>query len=365
MIRLAVLKSLKVLALQSANALGASSIILNSSWRHQRLLILCYHGISRNDEHLWNPLLYMPLSLFRQRLHALRSIGCNVLHLNEGLERLYSGTLLPRSVVITFDDGYSDFATQALPALKQYGFPATIYLTTYYSQLNRPVFDVMSRYLLWRAREQALEWRELLGEAVSLSASGRVTVLAKLESFVRRQHLSAIAKDDLLSELSSRLGIDYSSLCRRRTLYLMTPDELRQALDAGMDIQLHTHRHRVAFGRAEFFREIEDNRRAISQISGGRPVHFCYPNGIYHSHMSDWLDELEIQSAATCEPGLASSQGSRMRLPRLSDSANLTMTEFKSWISGEASWLSRHSKSAKRAANCQDQSARLVRSGRP
>jgi peptidoglycan/xylan/chitin deacetylase (PgdA/CDA1 family) len=338
---LAILKSLKTLALQSANVLGASSIVMNSSWRQQRLLILCYHGISLNDEHLWNPFLYMPSSLFHQRLNALRSNRCNVLRLSEGLERLYSGTLPPRSVVLTFDDGYSDFATQALPALIEYGFPATVYLTTYYSQLNRPVFDVMSRYILWKARGQKLDWREVVGGAVTLNAAERARTAATLKSFARRQRLSGIERDDMLNELSSRLAIDYHALCQRRILFLLTPQELTRALQAGMDIQLHTHRHRIPPERAQFVREIEENRQVISQVSSNRPVHFCYPNGVNQPHIADWLEELEIRSAVTFEPGLASAQGSRMRLPRVSDSANMTMTEFSSWISGEASWLPR------------------------
>jgi peptidoglycan/xylan/chitin deacetylase (PgdA/CDA1 family) len=328
-----------MLALRSASTLGASSIILNSAWRQQRLLILCYHGISMDDEHLWNPSLYMPPNLFNQRLQALRSNRCVVLGLSEGLERLYAGTLPPRSVVLTFDDGYSDFVTQALPALVQHGFPATVYLTTYYAQLNRPVFNVMSSYLLWKARGRRLQWPGVIAEAVTLNEAERARTWAKLRSFARRQRLSGIKKDDFLDELSSRLGIDYDALCQRRILSLMTSQEMTRALQAGMDIQLHTHRHRVPLARAQFVREIEENRQAISQVSRERPVHFCYPNGVFEPHVFGWLKELEIQSAVTCEPGLATAQQSPMRLPRLADSSNLTMTEFRSWISGEASML--------------------------
>jgi peptidoglycan/xylan/chitin deacetylase (PgdA/CDA1 family) len=38
--------------------------------------------------------------------------------------------LLARAVVITFDDGYADFATSALPALRERGLTVTLYATT-------------------------------------------------------------------------------------------------------------------------------------------------------------------------------------------------------------------------------------------
>lgn len=41
-----------------------------------------------------------------------------------------AGTLPDRPVVLTFDDGFADFHSQAMPLLDRYGFTATVYVTT-------------------------------------------------------------------------------------------------------------------------------------------------------------------------------------------------------------------------------------------
>src|ERR1700722_14443153 len=96
-------------------ALGAETWVGNSSWRTQRLLVLCWHGISNEDEHLWRPGLYITPQLIRRRLEILAELGCSGLSLDDALARLHVGDLPPRSVVITFDDGFNDFATHAVP----------------------------------------------------------------------------------------------------------------------------------------------------------------------------------------------------------------------------------------------------------
>jgi len=83
---------------------GVFRLLRDSEWRRQRLLILCYHGISLEDEHQWRPGLYMAPSILEQRLELLREGDYNVLPLSEGLKSLYAGELPPRSVSITFDD---------------------------------------------------------------------------------------------------------------------------------------------------------------------------------------------------------------------------------------------------------------------
>src|SRR4051812_20387674 len=120
---------------------GVFRLVANSQWRTNRLLILCYHGISRYDEDLWRPSLYMRPEVLRRRLEIMKQGEYNVLPLGEALRLLQgTGQLPPRSVAITFDDGGYDFYAAAFPVIKDYGFPVTVYQTTYYSDHQMPVF---------------------------------------------------------------------------------------------------------------------------------------------------------------------------------------------------------------------------------
>ena len=53
-----------------------------------------------------------------------------VMPLDEAVSRLGTGTLPTRAAVITFDDGYADNATHALPILRNHGMAATFFIAT-------------------------------------------------------------------------------------------------------------------------------------------------------------------------------------------------------------------------------------------
>jgi peptidoglycan/xylan/chitin deacetylase (PgdA/CDA1 family) len=335
------LKQLKLLTLQAAETLALSSLLARSAWRRNRLLILCYHGVSLEDEHLWNPSLYVSPGLLRDRLSLLRRAGCTVLPLAEALRRLYEGSLPARSVALTFDDGTYDFYRQAFPILSEFQFPATLYLTTSYCEYNRPVFDLMCSYLLWRGRGRSLALPQVLPAPLHLDAAGRTQAERALKAHVRRQSCSEPEKDALLASLAEALAIDYAELCRQRLLHLVNLAEARELAAGGIDLQLHTHNHRISLRQERFTREIAQNRACIEQVSGGALRHFCYPSGYCRPEFLPWLRAAGIDSATTCEPGLATAKTDPLLLPRLVDSSALSWTEFGGWVSGVAAWLPR------------------------
>ncbi|MEP7358666.1 MAG: glycosyltransferase, partial [Anaerolineales bacterium] len=92
-------------------------------------VILMYHGFSAPGE-AWGRFT-LPVRRFEQHMAWLKFWRYNVISLDEYLDYRRQHRLSPpRSVVITIDDGYADNETLALPVLRRYGFPATIFLVS-------------------------------------------------------------------------------------------------------------------------------------------------------------------------------------------------------------------------------------------
>jgi len=105
--------------------------------------ILMYHSVSNDPETGTSP--YYRLSTspvrFREHMRWLREGGYTVLSLHEALRRLRAGTVDTQpSIVITFDDGFRDFLTDAWPVLAECGFTASVFLPTAYIDRDRRSF---------------------------------------------------------------------------------------------------------------------------------------------------------------------------------------------------------------------------------
>src|SRR5947209_17612585 len=97
--------------------------------RHRDLLgIVMFHGVE--DEPL-SPACWHVLgsAQYRRQLEYVRK-HFTVLPLEEALDRLVAGTLPPRAMAITFDDGTRNLATHAVPVLRELKLPAAVFLAT-------------------------------------------------------------------------------------------------------------------------------------------------------------------------------------------------------------------------------------------
>lgn len=339
------LRQVKDSALRLANRAGLPGIIANSAWRGRRLLILCYHSIARTDEHQWRPTLFFPADAFRRRLEILRELDATVMSLPEALRHVQRGTLPHRAVALTFDDGSVDFHSVAAPLLREFDFPATVYLSTYYVDNQWPVFDLMFDYLLWRARSTSVGiWPKLPGSVALDDPASRRIAFDSIRRQAAQQRLNGAALHELTEEAAAWYSIDFASLCRARKFCLMTADEVADISAGGCDVELHTHRHQLPPSRDEFLAELDENRARITAYTGKEPSHFCYPSGAYTLNHVRWLSDTVVQSATTCDPGLTNILSERLLLPRFVDTPLIAESNFRAWISGLGHMLSRRTR---------------------
>lgn len=115
--------------------------------------ILTYHSIDESGS-----VISTATDIFQTQMKLLADANYNVISLNELTRILTAGERLPaKTAVLTFDDGFQNFYSQAFPILEQYGFKATVFLVT----------DYCDKYNDWAGnppelpRSKVLSWEEI------------------------------------------------------------------------------------------------------------------------------------------------------------------------------------------------------------
>lgn len=104
--------------------------------------------------------------VFAQQMAAIAESGLPVVSLDALVDSRRMGKPLPpRSVAITFDDGFQDFADTAFPILMRFGFPVLVFLTTEYigrkegwDGANQPERDIMDWSTIRALSEEGVEF---------------------------------------------------------------------------------------------------------------------------------------------------------------------------------------------------------------
>ncbi len=126
--------------------------------------ILMYHYISElpPDADVYRRDLTVIPAHFEEQLQYLQSQGYQSVLLADIYETLTTGKPLPeKPIVLTFDDGYKDAYTDALPLLQKYGFVGEFFL------LATPAHYEAPQYLTWN------DVRAMADAGMSMQAHGR------------------------------------------------------------------------------------------------------------------------------------------------------------------------------------------------
>ena len=121
------------------------------------LRVLMYHKV--ND--LWPNPTTVPTEVFAEQMSLLRKLGYTPVTLDAVRDYYLEGTPLPPgAVLITFDDGYRDNLENALPILREHGFPAVVFVPIGYLDDRRPLPHEDALRLLG-VRNETVDWETL------------------------------------------------------------------------------------------------------------------------------------------------------------------------------------------------------------
>jgi peptidoglycan/xylan/chitin deacetylase (PgdA/CDA1 family) len=277
-----------------------------------RLSILIYHRVRPVPDALFP---HEPTTeSFDCQIKLLKS-AFNVLPLSEAVERLKKKTLPARAASITFDDGYADNATHALPILRKHGLIATFFIATGYLNGGRMFNDTVIEAFR-RSEHRKIDLSDLglgIHDLTTLHAkhSAIISVLSKLKYLPVRERDATALRVKELSECPA-LPDDL----------MMSTKQLRTLYENGMEVGAHTERHPILAKCSldEARSEIERGRGWLQQTLSTGISLFAYPNGKplvdYLPEQAELVRELGFAAAVSTAPGFTSATTDIFNLPR-------------------------------------------------
>ncbi len=324
----------KRIVLHGSKALGLFR--LSRHLTRKGLRILCYHHFDADDKTIWDSALTIDPDTFRSRIDFLAAEGYSILPLEDAVERLYANKLPPLPTVITIDDGWYNIKRHAHSVLKERSFPYTIYVSSHYSKRQIPLFNIAVKYLFWKTEERTIRIDELdlpFGGGVISDAKSTNEMMNKIVEF-GHTHLNYEERYVLTGKIAALLNVDFSSLDQTRVFHFLSAAEIGQLKNDGVDIQLHSYRHRWPLEKEAAIKELSDDREYLGPIVEKKLNHFCYPSGFYSPSQFEYLRDAGIESATTCKSGLNYPHTHRFALNRFLDSEAIHQIEFEAEMSG-------------------------------
>jgi peptidoglycan/xylan/chitin deacetylase (PgdA/CDA1 family) len=283
--------------------------------RQRAAVVLMYHRIS-DEAHEPNWLAVSP-SNFEQHLIHIRQ-AYRPISLLDLAEAVQDGAIPPRSVVVTFDDGYANNCTRALPLLEAAQVPATTFVTA--GHVNS------SREFWWDELSQLILAAPAVPPTLSLQIQGRnfiyntATTEQRQDVYVHltdmMKPLPAAVQNRVLNNLARWSGLKRKV---RKDYRVMTTAELKQLSQSKyVDIGAHTMNHPIlpTLPPEAQYDEIVNSRRWLQATLDQPVLTFAYPNGDFAHETTKIVEVAGFRTACITVTGRVKPGDDLFRLRR-------------------------------------------------
>ena len=287
--------------------------VLSPGGRGARLSVLMFHRVLPQVDALF------PQEQDARRFSEVLSwVGrwFRVIPLDEAVVRLRNGSLPARAAAITFDDGYADNATQALPILQHHGMVATFFVATGFLDGGRMWNDSVIEAVRV-CQDKVLDLRDVdLGVHPLESNPQRRMAIASLLGQIK--YLEPARRREAVAFVKASVGLALPEDL------MMSSKQVIQLHQAGMQIGAHTCTHPILtrLSDAQALDEIKGSKLALESLLGDAVQLFAYPNGQpgkdYRAQHARMVEQAGFIGAVSTAPGAATRQIDVFQLPRFS-----------------------------------------------
>ncbi|MBT8080887.1 MAG: polysaccharide deacetylase family protein [Gammaproteobacteria bacterium] len=282
----------------------------------KKVTILMLHGVAGDHADAgWAPL--WPRMTPERLDLVLSQLGRHYrfVSIDDAVDMLAGRTpALHNALVLTFDDGYRNNLTEALPVLEKHGVPATFYIATGFVETGESYWIDRLDYALQKAPDEA-RLVDAAGEAHDLRGLDREGLAAAY----RRMRLAvknSVADDEQMLAAFDRISGQLEEAADASISDIIDTDpyvsvaswqELREAAArGGVEIGSHTVNHCRLTGidAHSVAQQLTDSMQHLEQRVGEGCRHFCYPNGNYDADVAGQVRAAGYASAVTTENGL-------------------------------------------------------------
>lgn len=235
--------------------------------------ILTWHSLVQNPTDYLMQNTRCSVAHLRNTIEWAHDNGIDIVSLSDAVVRL--GEANPRPfLVLTFDDGYRDNLTMALPVCELFEAPMTVYTS--------PGFVHRESFYWWGALVELIKLNESveIPAADQRFASGtyaeKVRALGEITQWVQKDVETRV---DELRPIFLSHGVDWEQLADRD--FLDEADLRKLSGDPLVDIGSHSATHQILrpLPEAEARSEIEGSKRWLESTIDADVSHFCYPHG--------------------------------------------------------------------------------------
>jgi peptidoglycan/xylan/chitin deacetylase (PgdA/CDA1 family) len=291
----------------------------------QRPIVLMYHRVAKVTADPWQ--CAVAPERFARQIDILKR-DRNVVPMHWLAKQLREGRLPRKAVAITFDDGYADVFQNALPILRQFGCPATVFITTQaIGDRHGFWWDVLSRIVLETAHLPPRLAIDLVGErrewqlfddrskTTDDDAITREALHATLHALLKPMVPSRRAS--VLDQLAAWAGTTADLRLSDRA---MTAAELRQ-LAAADEIEIGghtlTHPSLPLVSSHDLRHEVAQSCRDCEAMTGQPVTGFAYPFGDCNDASVQAVETSGLQYALTTIQREIGPRTHPFRIPRI------------------------------------------------